>query len=831
MLQKVMAILQPILVFVGLRLRRPILGWIKPQVTPSETGEALGLDPDRPVCYVLNSRSLADYVVLEQACKAEKLPRPHFAERRLPKTGRPTGMFLPRPQERGASDLESIIERAIEREKYDVQIVPVSLFWGRDPGKETSLFRIAFSDAPLAGSLRKFFIILANGRNTLVHFGKPISVREFVAEGLEPRRAGQKLNRILRVHFNRQRTAALGPSLSRRARLLDSLIATPGVQAAINERAKQDGLSRAEATAKARAYGEEIASDFSIAAISFAKQVVTWIERRLFDHIKVFNFERIRDLAHEQALVYLPSHRSHLDYLIMTKTVYDRGLVPPHIAAGINMNFWPVGILLRRCGAFYLRRSFAGNNLYTAVFRAYVDVLLNRGYSMKFYPEGGRSRTGRLLRPKTGMLSMVVQSYIREQHRPVALVPIYIGYDKVLEVNSYYKELGGKEKKKKESTLGMLRAGTKLGKSAGGIYVGYGKPIALGEFLDAEKPDWRTAGPVDSSTPWLFSAISKLGNEVMTRVNMAASLNPTGLVALILLANPSKAMAEDELVEQIRHCLGLLEACPYSEGMSVPIAEPRDILALAERVGRLARIKHEWGDVLSAEGRSGVLLTYNRNSIQHLLVLPSMIARQFKNHDDLDEELLIRRGVQLYPFLRKELFLRWGDDEVEPVLRKMLDAMVARGLLIRDGQSGLVRSPSVASAEMACLLNLGRMLRETLERLCMTTFLLADQGSNVPVPRKEFEKQCQIMAERITMLSGVNSPEFFDPGLFRNYIDTLQELKLIEVEKTEEDGEVLKLDARRLRLIAEQSVELVDLDVLQAIQQLISRPRPAMEAS
>ncbi|MGB1581345.1 MAG: glycerol-3-phosphate 1-O-acyltransferase PlsB, partial [Nevskiales bacterium] len=733
----------------------------------------------------------------------------------------------------GVSELESIIEQALSRDKYDVQIVPVSVFWGRDPGKETSLFRIAFSDAPLAGSLRKFFIVLANGRNTLVHFGKPISVREFISDDMPPRRAGQKLNRVLRIHFNRQRTAALGPSLSRRARMLDSLIATPKVQKAIVERARQDSISRAEATAKARAYGEEIAADFSIAAISFVKQVVTWMERRLFDWIKVYNFDRIRDLAHEHALVYLPSHRSHLDYMTMTKTVYDRGLVPPHIAAGINMNFWPVGILLRRCGAFYLRRSFSGNALYTEMFRAYVDLLLNRGYSMKFYPEGGRSRTGRLLRPKTGMLSMVVQSYIRERTRPVSLVPIFIGYDKVLEVSSYYKELGGKEKKKKESTLSMLRAGSKVGtgKSAGGIYVGYGKPVNLGDYLDEKQPGWRDAGPVDSDTPWLFPLVSELADEVMVRMNMAACLNPTGLVALILLSSPRKAMAEDELLAQIEHCIALLQACPYSEGMSIGLSDPREILELAIRVGRLQRVSHPWGDVISAEGRPGVLLTYNRNSIQHLLVLPSMLARQFKHHDQMDEEELIQRCLQLYPFLRKEMFLRWNRGEAEAMLHQMLDAMIKRGLLLRDADTHRISSPSVATGEMACLLNMGRMLRETLERLCMTTFLLADKGAGQALLRKDFEEECRLMAERITMLSGVNSPEFFDPGLFRNYIDTLQRVGLLKLEKTAEGEETLHADAHRLRAIADQSIELVDLDVLQAIQQLIGRSRSAAESS
>jgi glycerol-3-phosphate O-acyltransferase len=150
-----------------------------------------------------------------------------------------------------------------------------------------------------------------------------------------------------------------------------------------------------------------------------------------------------------------------MDYLLLTYVIYHEGLVTPHIAAGINLNFWPVGGILRRGGAFFLRRSFAGNKLYSAVFREYLELLFNKGYSVKYYPEGGRSRTGRLLPPKTGMLAMTMQALLKGINRPVSIVPVYIGYEHVMEVASYLKELNGTHKKK-ESFFGVFFAIRKL---------------------------------------------------------------------------------------------------------------------------------------------------------------------------------------------------------------------------------------------------------------------------------------------------------------------------------------------------------------------------------
>lgn len=124
-------------------------------------------------------------------------------------------------------------------------------------------------------------------------------------------------------------------------------------------------------------------------------------------------------------------------------------MVPPHIAAGINLNFFPAGPIFRRGGAFFIRRSFKGAPLYSTIFREYLAELFAKGYSVEYFSEGGRSRTGRLLPAKTGMLAMTIQAMLRGLNRPVTLVPVYIGYEHVMEVVLTPKSYAANVKRKK----------------------------------------------------------------------------------------------------------------------------------------------------------------------------------------------------------------------------------------------------------------------------------------------------------------------------------------------------------------------------------------------
>lgn len=808
--------------------RRPVLFLIPASIAPKKLDD-LGLDPQRPVCYVLPGPGLTERVLLQHICREQGLPVPSLYHWHMPEPGQSGIVCLPSASGiktlKEDAPLRAMSSNATSSDDYDVQLVPVSVFWSRDPGKETSLFKIIFSDSVGAGRIRKLFIILFNGRNTFVNFGQPVALREFVAQESSADLAVHKLVRVLRVHFSRQRTATLGPSLSSRSQLSSAVLGSDMVKHAIDEEEKEEEISHSEAVQRAQDYFEEIAADYSNAFISFADRVLGWLWNRIYDGVEVYHAERLREYARDYGVVYLPAHRSHLDYMLLSYILYHQGLVPPHIAAGINLNFWPMGALLRKGGAFYIRRSFGGNKLYTAVFRAYVDMLLARGYSLQFFPEGGRSRTGRLLKPKTGMMSMVVQSSLRNPDIPIVLVPVYIGYDKVWEVGSYYGELSGDAagKKKKESIFGFIGALRILRMAFGKTYISFGDPMSLRKYLDEKQSDWRKARDEeghDLKPDWLPPLVTELSNEIMTRINNAAVLNAAGLCAAAVLATPQKAMANDELCEQLEHILEILRAVPHHEDVVLPEGSGQDILTTAEHTLNLSHIPHAWGEVLALEGRTAVLSTYQRNGILHLLALPALLASHFLTRVNIARTELIDSCIALYPFLGSELFLPVATDKA---LKKRLDVLITvflnEGLLVKSGRS--LERPDVASVEFASLIGLGQTIRETLERYCLTTVLLAEYTETGSVRRSVFEEHCQLMAERLAILNGRNAPEFFDKSLFRNYLDGLIALGYIKTDHSEE-GEVLIPDAL-LRPTADRAMSLLGAEVQLRIRRLTKR--------
>ena len=189
--------------------------------------------------------------------------------------------------------------------------------------------------------------------------------------------------------------------------------------------------------------------------MQIAEKLLGRVWNRVYDGVKFNHAATLKEVSEGNEVVYVPCHRSHMDYLLMSYIIYHQGYALPHIAAGINLNIPVVGRFLRKGGAFFIRRSFGGNALYTVVFMKYLAAIMARGHSIEYFIEGGRSRTGRLLHPKTGMLSMTVRSFLRDPVRPVVFVPVYFGYERIVEANTYISELSGAPKKK-ESWLDLV---------------------------------------------------------------------------------------------------------------------------------------------------------------------------------------------------------------------------------------------------------------------------------------------------------------------------------------------------------------------------------------
>ena len=788
-------------------LRKLLFLWVRTEVVGGSAKE-LELDPTKPVVYVLQHSALSSRLVLEQECIRANLPSSqqplqigteHIRRSFFFLYGRRGQMFRRRQSPILTARLKQLTRGVYTNPELDVQIVPVTLFWGRAPDKEKSLLKLLLSDPwAVAGRLQKLLIILVHGRNTYVQFNKPISLRQ-VAEGIETEElATRKMARILRVHFRRVRQAVIGPDLSHRRTLVQSLIISPVVKDAIRETAKRDNITPAKARERARKYADEIVSNVSISGIRFLDILLTRIWNRIYNGVRINNIEIPQEAAKENAIVYVPCHRSHIDYLLLSYVLFHNGLMVPHIAAGINLNLPIVGAILRRGGAFFMRRSFRGNRLYAAVFNEYMHTMLNRGYSIEYFVEGGRSRTGRTLSPKGGMISMTLRSFLRDHRKPIVFVPVYIGYEKILEAGSYLGELRG-AKKEKESIFGLFKTLKNLRNSFGQVTVNFGEPIKLAEFLDQDQPQWREqAYDTEYRPSWLSGTVERLAEKIAIHINDAAALNPVNLMGTLLLATPRQAMDERILEQQLSMLVKLLQTSPYSQYMSYPEGTPSEWIAYVERMNIVYRQKHSLGDIIGAEGPNAILLTYYRNNIQHLIAIPALIASLFRNNNTIPREHAVYLVGSIYPYVRAELFMHWSKEEIDGIVDHWIDVMCQNNLLLHE--SGLLYRPAIGSNEFVMLDTLSRMMLQTLERYYIAMSILRRVGPG-KLNAAALEEKSSLLAQRMSMMYGLNAPEFFDKTLFRNFIKHLQINEILQQDENgylahREDMEGIVDDAR-----------------------------------
>ena len=336
--------------------------------------------------------------------------------------------------------------------------------------------------------------MLINGRNVMVEMGEPISLRSLL-DATPADDQARRVTRILRGILRRQRAIRIGPDLSHRRTIVAQVLRARAVRAVVAADARDKHGDFRPGLLQARKYAFEIAANYSHPFVQIAEKLLGRVWNRVYDGVKINHAGTLKDVSEGNEVVYVPCHRSHMDYLLMSYIIYHQGYALPHIAAGINLNIPVVGRFLRKGGAFFIRRSFGGNALYTVVFMKYLAAIMARGHSIEYFIEGGRSRTGRLLQPKTGMLSMTVRSFLRDPVRPVVFVPVYFGYERIVEANTYISELSGAPKKK-ESWLDLLLSLRVLRERFGTVHVNVGEPIRLNDLLDAQLP----AGASSTST-------------------------------------------------------------------------------------------------------------------------------------------------------------------------------------------------------------------------------------------------------------------------------------------------------------------------------------------
>ncbi|AOT06576.1 glycerol-3-phosphate 1-O-acyltransferase PlsB [Pseudoalteromonas luteoviolacea] len=754
---------------------------VKSKLLPENPIEQFGLDPNLPTFYVTRLNSHSDLAAIYRMCQQLGLPSPMQSQKigntevpRFIAMQNPTPLFAKSAKPSNALQLSKDIFHALKvNPESKAQILPVSVFWGRDPGKEKPGLGTLLSHSLTPSWLRKGLVILFSGRDSLVRFSAPIAVEQLMNDKADVEELPQKLLRVARVHFRRQQLAATGPKLPSREALFNSILAAPNIKKAIAEEAKAKGLSHHEARLNAQELLDEIAANYSDAMVRVADRVLTWLWNKLYNGIEVKNADEVRSLADKgHEIIYVPCHRSHMDYLLLTYVIYHQGLVPPHIAAGVNLNFFPAGGIFRRSGAFFIRRSFAGNKLYSAVFKEYLSQLFIKGYSVKFYTEGGRSRTGRLLPPKTGMLAMTMQSMLRGIDRPISIVPVYIGYEHVMEINTYLKELAGNNKKN-ESVLGVFKAIKNL-RNYGRGYLNFGQPINLNQYLNEHQPDWRQAITAeDAPKPqWLNNQVANVADQIMTNINASAALNVINVLATILLSNEQFALSKQKLLEQLRFYLALQKHAKYNAHITQPDEDAEALLAHALKLDKFEVLQDGLGDIITIKEKERTLFNYYRNNILHLFAVPSVLAQMLFNRYSMTVEECEQKLARLYPLFAKEWFLT---PMPNGYIQEILTSFAQHELITFDGNKAVASKDNRALAKLEML---GKVCHLTLERYAITSSLVIN---NQGIKRPDLEKESDILANRLGTLHGIKSPEFFDKKVLSNFINALREQGFISI--------------------------------------------------
>lgn len=727
--------------------------------------------------------ALDPLVIDEHKEKASVLFLQHHDEKNL--LNPPAHNFPPR--------LLRLIELLDQYPQYDIELVPVTVLWGRSPDKEDSWFKLLFTDTwATPGKVKQLVNIGLHGRETYLEFHEGQSLRtlvEYAKENYPNLSAATYIISTLNDYLDCQREVVLGPDLSDRRNVMQSLIKSRDVQEAIRRESIRGKISMLEAERRAIGYLNEIVSDYSASAVRFADMALTRLWTQLYDGVEVHNFNTVRELAKDYEIIYTPCHRSHIDYLLLSYVIYKRGLMVPYIAAGDNLNMPFVGQLLRGGGAFFIRRSFRGNALYTSVFKEYLYSILSRNTPLEYFIEGGRSRTGRLLPPKTGMLAMTVHSHLRGRAKPIAFVPTYIGYERLMEGATYVGEMQGKPKEA-ESIFGILQTLRKIERIFGKVHVNFGEPVFLDDLLKQHGAENIVIEKNDDPVPAAVSeAINSSAVAILENINRAVVINPVSLLSLILLATPKHTLDEEVCIKQLDAYRRLASALPYDERTQVTPLSGKEIIAYGLKLKLIKRVQHVLGDIIAIEDNQAVLLTYFRNNILHSFVLPSLVASLVEHNGKISRGDLISVIRTLYPFLKAELFLKWNTDELKEQICQNADALIQGGLMSQDEEGNLISS-APNTEEHNQLVVLAAPVKQSLERYYMTLALITQRGSGT-ISAKQVEDLSHLLGQRLSVLYEFNSPEFFDKALFQSFIKVLTQQEYI---RTNENG-LIEFDA------------------------------------
>lgn len=767
-----------------------------------------------PVVYVMKSASALDYLALDHLTRKLALPPIGFVNGlsiaprgddlgRVIERGDSAALFLSpqpapgpatrRPRRDDGALLETLIALQPRLER-PIILLPTLFVWTRAPEKRGfSLVDTLFGPVDSPTELRRAGQFLVNYKRCELRAGEPLSLRELSAQpGTGD--LSRRLSYALLRKIERERRTIVGPAQKPPDRLREEVLRGPKLRGVIDELAGPRAEDRARLTEKAR----QMLREMQTIPDPETQASMAMVAERVLDHVYAGidvdeeGIERLRKLRGEGSVVLLPSHKSHVDYIVLSYVLRERSIQAPVIAAGDNLSFFPAGPILRRCGAFYIRRSFRGDKLYTAVLDAYVRRLMRDGFLLEFFLEGTRSRTGKPLPPMLGLLNMVVSSALGLPSRRLFFLPVSIGYERSVEESTFARELSGGEKQREDAGQ-LLRAGGVLADRWGRINIQFGEPIELADLQ-------RGAGIAPGARvppPKRRAMVKRLGHQVMSEINRVTAVTPGALVSLVLLSG-RKGKSYDDLVSHCDRLLSLMlrlgaRATPsIADGERLREPGVRETLRLYVKGGLVEQ--HVPGDTLTAEQKrrrvistgpdviftvpdqKRLRLDFTKNHIVHWIVDRALVAVALRSAapDPGDGEARalerdVRDRVQSLSRLFKYEFMFRADAPFAAIFDDLVADMIAEGELRRDGPHLVPGAGRDGLGGVGWLKLHASALRNFLE-----SYAIAARGLSPllkgPVDRKELVTKGLRLGERMFLEGDIERSEAVSRPMIENAI-------------------------------------------------------------
>lgn len=513
------------------------------------------------------------------------------------------------------------VQKSLERPIF---FVPHLLILGaRSSSLKPSAVDMIFGSRGDPGFVRLLLRLLIFGRSAKWAIAEPLNLKQFLEQNPHASDAvlARRVRGVLQKRLKALQRTYHGPSIKSPLRIQVDTLRDHDLQSFMIDVETQTGLPRVKLFKKAQEYYTQIAARFDVDMIHLMNQVFSFIWNRIYDGIvwKASDIEKIKLASQKGPVILVPAHRSHMDYVVLSQILYWEGLMVPHIAAGDNLSFFPLGSIFRKGGAYFIRRSFKGDPLYPQVMRAYMKRLLREGFTQEFFIEGGRSRSGKTLPPKLGLLGIMVDCLTKTKLYEATFLPVSISYEKLMEANEYRRELEGGEKQK-ESRRDIFRSLGLLRKRYGRVFVNFDEPISFVDFYNQGQSD----------------LVKSLAHKIISGIQNCTVVTPTSLVATALLGSKRRILSRAQLEWSVKKIAQHIKI-PKPNLESVLENLLQDSVIIAENAGR--RVYYRVPE------KSTLSLDYYKNNLIHHFAADAILATAFQISTRNDRKKIVKKSL------------------------------------------------------------------------------------------------------------------------------------------------------------------------------------------